>query len=133
MKKIRLGVLGAGGLGKACLDICKKKEDVVVTAICDSNGYLYSEKGISKSDLNKMRPSKDSIGEIIKLKNKIDGIFIALPNLPNEFIPSVVKRFVQAGYKGVFTDAVKRTRAVKLRSEERRVGKECRSRGSPDH
>ncbi|MFH1782992.1 MAG: saccharopine dehydrogenase-like oxidoreductase [Candidatus Omnitrophota bacterium] len=114
MKKIRLGVLGAGGLGKACLDICKKKKDIVVTAICDSDGYLYSGKGISKNDLKKKKPSKDPIGEIIKLKNRIDGIFIALPNLPNEFIPSVVKRFSDAGYKGVFTDAVKRTRAVKL-------------------
>ncbi|NQV04274.1 MAG: saccharopine dehydrogenase-like oxidoreductase, partial [Candidatus Omnitrophica bacterium] len=65
-------------------------------------------------DLKRLRYSKDSIGEIIKLKNKFDGIFVALPNLPNEFIPSVVKRFIKAGYNGVFTCALKRTSAIKL-------------------
>ncbi len=114
MKKIRIAVLGAGGLGKACLDIAAKKKEAKVVAICDSRGFLYSEKGIDLEDLKRLKPSKDSIGEIIKLKNKFDGIFVALPNLPNEFIPSVVKRFVKAGYNGVFTCALKRTSAIKL-------------------
>ncbi|MFH1479447.1 MAG: saccharopine dehydrogenase-like oxidoreductase [Candidatus Omnitrophota bacterium] len=114
MKKTKIAVLGAGGLGKACLDICMKKKGIKVVAVCDSNGYLYSEKGIAKKDLKKFKPSKDSIGEIIRLKDKLDGIFVALPNLPNEFIPNVVKRFIDAGYKGAFTDALKRTGAVKL-------------------
>ena len=114
MKKIRIAVLGAGGLGKACLDVVKKKKEAKVVAICDSAGYLYSEKGIGSEDLRKFKPSKDSIGEIIKLKDKYDGIFVALPNLPNEFIPSVVKRFTKRGYNGVYTCALKRTSAIKL-------------------
>lgn len=114
MKKIRIAVLGAGGLGKACLDVVKKKKEARVIAICDSHGYLYSKKGISSEDLKKMRPSNDSIGDMIKLKDKYDGIFVALPNLPNGFIPSVIKRFVRAGYIGVYTCALKRTSAMRL-------------------
>lgn len=114
MKKLRIAVLGAGGLGKACLEVVAKKSEAKVVGICDSHGFLYSEKGIGMGDLRRLCPSKDSIGGIIKLKNKFDGIFVALPNLPNEFIPSVVKRFIKAGYNGVFTCALKRTSAIKL-------------------
>ena len=114
MNTMRIAVLGAGGLGKACLNIVEKKKEIRVVAICDSRGVSYSKNGITIKDLKKLRPSKDSIGEVIKLKNKVEGIFVALPNLSNEFIPSVIKRFIKAGYKGVFTDALKRTRAVEL-------------------
>lgn len=114
MNTIKLAVLGAGGLGRACVDIVSKKNEMKLVAICDSKGYLYSKNGIELKDLDNLRPSGDSIGEIIKLKKKVDGIFVALPNLPNEFIPGVVKRFIKAGYAGVFTDALKRTKAVKL-------------------
>lgn len=114
MKKIRIAVLGAGGLGKACLDVVAKKKEVKVVAICDSQGFLHSEKGIGLGDLKRLKFSKDSIGEIIRLKNKFDGIFVALPNLPNEFIPNVIKRFIKARYSGVYTCALKRTSAIKL-------------------
>ena len=114
MKMMQIAVLGAGGLGKACLDVVEKKKEMDVIAICDSGGFLYSKDGIGSRDLKSLKSSKDSIGEIIRLKNKIDGIFVALPNLPNEFIPSVVKRFTKAGYSGVYTCALKRTRAIKL-------------------
>ncbi len=114
MKNIRMAVLGAGGLGKACLDVVSKKKEAKVVAICDSNGYLYSSNGIVLKDLQKLKPSEDSIGDIIKLKDKFDAIFVALPNLPNEFIPGVVKRFIKAGYAGVYTCALKRTAAIKL-------------------
>ena len=114
MDRMKIAVLGAGGLGKACLNIAAKKKEVKVVSICDSHGFLYSKNGITIDDLKRLRPSKDSIGEVIKLKNKLDGIFVALPNLPNEFIPSVIKRFIKAGHRGVFTDTLKRTRAVKL-------------------
>ncbi|MBU0759387.1 MAG: saccharopine dehydrogenase-like oxidoreductase [Candidatus Omnitrophica bacterium] len=114
MKKIKIAVLGAGGIGKACLDVVAKKREMEVVTICDSNGYLYSPNGLRVKDLKKLRPSKDPIGDIIKLKDRYDGIFVALPNLPNEFIPGVVKRFIKAGYDGVFTCALKRTSAMKL-------------------
>ncbi len=114
MKKIRIAVLGAGGLGKACLEVVAKKKEMEVVAICDSGGFLYSERGIGLKALKALRSSRDPIGEIIKLKNRFDGIFVALPNLPNEFIPSVAKRFIKAGYGGVFTCALKRTSAIRL-------------------
>ncbi|NQT74998.1 MAG: saccharopine dehydrogenase-like oxidoreductase [Candidatus Omnitrophica bacterium] len=114
MKKIRIAVLGAGGLGKACLEVVAKKKEMEVVAICDSGGFLYSKEGIDLKALKALRPSMDPIGEIIKLKNRFDGIFVALPNLPNEFIPSVAKRFIKAGYGGVFTCALKRTSAIRL-------------------
>ncbi len=114
MKKMRIAVLGAGGLGKACLKVVAKKEEAEAVAVCDSHGYLYSGKGIGVEDLSRLKPSNDPIGEIIKLKNRFDGIFVALPNLPNEFIPGVVKRFIKAGYGGVYTCALKRTAAIKL-------------------
>ena len=114
MDKIKIAVLGAGGLGKACLEIVAKKKEAKVVAICDSGGYLYSKKGISLKDLDRLKPSKDSIGEIIRLKDEFEGIFVALPNLPNEFVPGVVKRFIKAGYSGVYTCALKRTTAIKL-------------------
>ena len=114
MEKMRIAVLGAGGLGKACLEVAAKKKEVRVVAMCDSNGFLYSEKTIRPEALKRFNPSRDPIGEIIKLKEKFDGIFVALPNLPNEFIPSVVKRFITSGYGGVYTCALKRTSAIKL-------------------
>ncbi|MBU3911167.1 MAG: saccharopine dehydrogenase-like oxidoreductase [Candidatus Omnitrophica bacterium] len=114
MKGIKIAVLGAGGIGRACLDVAAKKKELKVVAICDSSGYLYSAKGICVKDLKRFRPSKDPIEDIIKLKDKYDGIFVALPNLPNEFIPGVVKRFIKADYSGVFTCALKRTSAMKL-------------------
>ncbi|MDO8753737.1 MAG: hypothetical protein Q7J80_07565 [Anaerolineales bacterium] len=56
----------------------------------------------------------DSIGGMLKFKDDIDGIFVALPNLPNNFIPSVVQRFIDANASIVFTDALKRTSAMEL-------------------
>jgi hypothetical protein len=114
MRKMKIAVLGAGGLGRACVDIVSKKKEMDVVAICDSQGYLYSRKGITLRDLDRLCPSGDSIGEIIKLKHRFDAVFVALPNMPNEFIPGVVRRFIKARYQGAFTCALKRTKAIKL-------------------
>lgn len=127
MRKMQIAVLGAGGLGRACVDLVSKKKEMKIVAICDSHGYLYSRKGITLRDLNRLKPSGDSIGKIIELKDKIDGIFVALPNMPNEFIPSVVKRFMKARYSGVFTCALKRTKAIRLMMELDALVKKNRS------
>ena len=63
--------------------------------------------------------SDDPIGEMIALGDSVDGIFVALPNLPNEFIPEIVKRFAEEGFQGVMVDALKRTRAVEKMLELR--------------
>lgn len=123
---IKIAVLGAGGLGKSAAKIIGIKQEMKLVAICDKSGYAFNQNGLDASHIEKIKigstvgkmvngkESNDSIGEIIKLGDEIDGIFVALPNLPNEFIPNVIKRFIDAGYRGVFTDALKRTQAMEL-------------------
>lgn len=120
-KKIRVAVLGAGGLGKACAKVVGMKKELSLVAICDSSSYAYSAKGLDTEEIYNLEGRKsvgkkcnDSIGEIIKLKDKIDAVFVALPNLPNEFIPQVIRRFYQTRASLVFTDVLKRTSAAKL-------------------
>jgi hypothetical protein len=120
----RIGVLGAGGLGRNAVGIIEKKKEYRLVAICDSHGLAYSEAGISSEQIKEIPSvsdipdiglkSDDPLGEMIRFKDKIDGVFVALPNLPNEFIPNIVKRYVDAGCLWAFADALKRTRAVKL-------------------
>ncbi|NET70680.1 MAG: saccharopine dehydrogenase-like oxidoreductase, partial [Sphaerospermopsis sp. SIO1G2] len=57
--------------------------------------------------------SNNSIQDLIQAtSNSVDGYFLALPNLPNDFIPNVTKQFIQANWQGVLVDAIKRTSAV---------------------
>ncbi|MCZ7372996.1 MAG: hypothetical protein O8C60_04975, partial [Candidatus Methanoperedens sp.] len=56
----------------------------------------------------------DAVGELIRNSDELDGIFIALPNLSNDFIPNVVSQFAEYGYNGVMVDAMKRSGAVEL-------------------
>ena len=52
----------------------------------------------------------------------------------NESLESALRRFKrQCARSGVLAEVRKREHYEKPRSEERRVGKECRSRGSPYH
>ncbi len=129
MNKMRIAVLGAGGLGKAAAQIISMKEEMSLVAICDSQGFAYCPDGLVVETIVKLDPKEtvgnivdgkkttDGIGEVIALGDKIDGVFIALPNLPNEFIPGVARRFLKSEFRGVFSDALKRTRAVELMFE----------------
>lgn len=125
MNQIKIAILGAGGLGKACAKMIDLKKEFSLVAICDKDGYAYNKEGLSGEKIEKIKAggklfslpnfgkySKDSIAEIIKFKDEIDGIFIALPNLPNTFIKDVVLRFIDNGFNGVFSDALKRTKAM---------------------
>jgi len=123
---MNIAILGAGGLGKAAAQIIDQKKEMTLVALADANGFIYDENGISAdevlrvkvggsvSELPKGIETSDSIGETIKLGNKVDGVFIALPNLPNEFIPNIVERFIAGGFQGAFSDALKRTRAMEM-------------------
>lgn len=127
MKPIKVGVLGAGGLGKAAAQVLQHKKEMKLVAICDSRGIAYSHAGLN-GDISGMpfgesvagakqgENSDDSIGCMIDLvrTKKVEALFMALPNLPNEFYPSVVKRFLKAKTSCVFSDALKRTQATKL-------------------
>lgn len=121
----RIAVLGAGGLGLSAVKMLENKREFLLVALCDRDGFAFSLKGIPSGLIDRLLPeesvanlpkigvaSKDSIGDIIEKLSKIDGIFIALPNLPNTFIPSVVRRFIRAGYNGVIVDVLKRSSAV---------------------
>ena len=54
------------------------------------------------------------LGAVLQLAYQLDGVLIALPNLPKEFIPNVIKWFVSESSGLVFVDVLKRTRAVDL-------------------
>lgn len=125
---IRVGVLGAGGLGKAAAAVISRKKEMKLVAICDRGGILHRPEGIDcdsvvglpaqgfVSDLPGGRAGRDSIGDAVEIARGggIDGIFLALPNLPNEFFPSVVSRFIDASVGIAYSDALKRTRAAEL-------------------
>lgn len=128
MDKIRVAILGAGGLGKAAAQIVKCKSEFLLVAIADSKGIAFCKEGLEIDSMIESSEkegtvgktpvfgieSADPIGEIIDKSEVIDGVFIALPNLPNEFIPGVVERFARLGFEGAMVDALKRSRAVEL-------------------
>ena len=174
--RMRVAVLGAGGLGKAAARIMSMKREVCLSAICDSRGIAASAEGLPgeavaglSGDLVEgvqrwqedgedaagpvgrparsngvggvatltaveARPSTslgtvlseprlqagrvearhcdDPIGEVLGMADRLDAVLVALPNLPNEFIPGVMARFASAGASLAFVDVLKRTRAV---------------------
>lgn len=124
LKMINVAILGAGGLGQNMALLIEQKKDFNLVGICDRNAYCFLEKGISglavkeTGSIEKIKGSKISSNSICEListhKEKINAIFIALPNLPNEFIPNVAKKISESGFKGVIVDALKRTRAVEM-------------------
>ena len=123
---MKIAILGAGGLGKAAAQIISQKQSHTLVAIADAGGFAFDPNGLdaqqigqvkvggSVSGLSNGQRSDDAIGEIIELKDQYDGVFLALPNLPNDFIPCVVQRFVAGGFQGSLVDALKRTRAMEM-------------------
>jgi hypothetical protein len=140
---LRVGVLGAGGLGKAAARIIGLKQELQLAAICDSQGIVWAEGGLEASLLAGLqgdlvegvrqaqaegesqggvavataveaRHCEDPLGEMIARAPALDAVLVALPNLPNQFIPDVVTRFLEAGHATVFVDVLKRTTAVEL-------------------
>lgn len=144
---IRVAVLGAGGLGKAAARIIGMKRELQLSAICDSQGVVSSAQGLpaeliaqTGSDLVdgyrrleeaggdsggvatatavEARHCADPVGEIIGMAGELDAVFIALPNMPNAFIPDIVGRFAKQGAPLVLVDVLKRTRAIELMFEQ---------------
>ncbi len=126
-KTRRIGVLGAGGLGRSAVALLEQKKEFNLVVIADSEGIAYSEEGITTEHIQPLEKDqsvknikgigqdcKDAVGEMVKLNQagKLDGVFLAIPNIPNNFIPSVIERFCKEGYKGTLVDALKRTSAV---------------------
>ncbi|MFM6105320.1 MAG: saccharopine dehydrogenase-like oxidoreductase [Sphaerospermopsis kisseleviana] len=124
---IRVGVLGFGGLGQAAAKLLSSKREMILVAVADQKGYAYSTEGLNtnacistyqkQGTVGYLEPfgtlSNNSIQDLIQATgDAVDGYFLALPNLPNDFIPNVTKQFIQAGWQGVLVDAIKRTSAV---------------------
>jgi hypothetical protein len=126
---INIAIFGAGGLGKSMARLASIKKEFRVVCILDSNGYAFNSSGI---DYNLIENSVDTVANIPeigiktnqaidevleKYSDKINGIFMALPNLPNSFIPDVTEKVAESNFKGVIVDALKRTTAVEMLSK----------------
>lgn len=123
---MRVGVLGFGGLGQAFSRVIAPKQEMILVAAADKKGYAYAATGLNAKNCITTYQSQESLGylekngiisdqsiqDLILSGNKVDGYFLALPNLPNDFIANVTKQFIQAGWRGVLVDAIKRTSAV---------------------
>jgi hypothetical protein len=122
--QIRVGVLGFGGLGQAAARVIAPKRELLFVAAADQKGYAYSPEGLNPQACISAYQTQGSVGYLEPMGslsnhsiqdligNQVDGYFLALPNLPNDFIPSVAQEFIQAGWRGVLVDAIKRTSAV---------------------
>ncbi|RMF24585.1 MAG: saccharopine dehydrogenase-like oxidoreductase [Cyanobacteria bacterium J083] len=139
VEPIRVGILGFGGLGQAAVRILNPKQEMQWVAVADRQGYAYAGAGLplnaaitayqSQGSVGYLKPhgivSENSIQDLIEQAD-VDGYFLALPNLPNNFIADVAKQFIAAGWQGVLVDAIKRTSAVEqlcqLRTELAKAG-----------
>jgi len=122
---IRVGVLGFGGLGQAAAKVLLLKQQMLWVAAADQKGYAYAAAGLDPAEAIATYQSQGSLGylelggtlshtsiEDLIQQARVDGYFLALPNLPNTFIASVVQQFIDSGWRGVLVDAIKRTSAV---------------------
>ncbi len=119
---IRVGVLGFGGLGQAAAKVLEAKQEMVLVAAADREGYVFNEAGLDVDKLVSVYRDRGSVGYLGTLSDNsiadlinnssVDGYFLALPNLPNTFMADVTKLFIQSGWSGVLVDALKRTSAM---------------------
>lgn len=121
-----VGVLGFGGLGQAALRVLAPKSEMLLVAAADKQGYVYDPEGLNAAScIDAYRNhgsvgygepagvlSQQSITDLIAAARSVEGYFLALPNLPNTFMASVVRQFIEAGWQGVLVDALKRTSAM---------------------
>lgn len=123
---LRIGVLGFGGLGQAAAKVLSGKREMLLVAVADQKGYAYSTVGLNTNFAITTYQQQGSVGylqshgnlsnhsikDLIANAPGVDAYFLALPNLPNDFIPKVTQQFITAGWQGVLVDAIKRTSAV---------------------
>ena len=137
---IAVGVLGFGGLGQAATRVLMPKTEMQLVAAADKQGYVYDARGLEpQTCIEAYRDrgsvgyvesggvlSQQSIADLIQAAPDVQGYFLALPNLPNTFMASVVRQFIEAGWQGVLVDALKRTSAMEqiwaLRDELQAAG-----------
>ena len=122
---LKIGVLGFGGLGQAAARVLAPKGEMRWVAAADKKGYAYNPMGLNpdsaiesyhhQGSLGFLEPdgvlSSNSIQDLLS-NNRVDGYFLALPNLPNTFMADIARQFIKSGWQGVLVDALKRTSAV---------------------
>jgi len=54
----------------------------------------------------------DPLGAMLELADEFDAMLVTLPNMPNEFIPGVIERFVRTTRNLAIVDVLKRSKAV---------------------
>ncbi len=123
----RIGILGAGGLGRSAISLLARKSELVPVAIADSQGIAWCAEGVRPAHLDGLetsdsvkgiagigRETSDPVGEMLKLHKAgaVDALFIGIPNIPNSTIPELIARLCREGFRGVAVDALKRTSAV---------------------
>lgn len=118
--------MGYGGLGQAAARLLAPKQEMIWVAAADQKGYAYATEGLNSKECEAIYKSQGSLGylesggilsdrsiqQLIQTAQGVDGYFLALPNLPNTFMASVARQFIESGWKGVLVDAIKRTSAV---------------------
>ncbi len=118
--------MGYGGLGQAAARLLAPKREMLWVAAADQKGYAYAAEGLNSKECEAIYKSQGSLGylesagilgdrsiqQLIQTAQGVDGYFLALPNLPNTFMASVARQFIESGWKGVLVDAIKRTSAV---------------------
>ena len=137
---LAVGVLGFGGLGQAATRVLMPKTEMQLVAAADKQGYVYDARGLNpqacvaayrdRGSVGYVEAggvlSQQSIADLIQAAPSVQGYFLALPNLPNTFMASVVKQFIASGWQGVLVDALKRTSAMEqiwaLRDELKAAG-----------
>ena len=137
---IAVGVLGFGGLGQAATRVLMPKTEMQLVAAADKQGYVYDARGLKpqacieayrdRGSVGYVKSggvlSQHSIADLVQATPNVAGYFLALPNLPNTFMASVVQQFIESGWQGVLVDALKRTSAMEqiwaLREDLRAAG-----------
>jgi hypothetical protein len=122
---INVGILGFGGLGQAAAHLLMPKQEMRWVAVADQKGYAYQPEGLEMQPCLDSYRYQGSVGNLegvgilsptsirdLISQYPIAGYFLALPNLPNTFMASVVREFIEAGWQGVLVDALKRTSAM---------------------
>jgi hypothetical protein len=123
---LKVGILGFGGLGQSAAKLLMAKQEMQLVVAADKEGFAYDRHGLNTTEAIAAYQTKGSLGylagagiltqnsiaEAIAAAKDVDGYFLALPNLPNTFMASVAKQFIDSGWQGVLVDAIKRTSAV---------------------
>ena len=123
---LRVGVIGCGAMGRSHIDrITNKTLGAEVTAVSDV--FEEGARKAAETAGNNCRVytnGKDLIND-----PNVDAVMIVSPGFAHK---EDLLEAVKAG-KRIFCEKPLCTTAEDCRSEERRVGKECRSRWSPYH